>query len=61
MEAPRSGYDIVRAAQKLRPAPPVVVLTAFPIAPADLRGLNIAAILMKGTDVRGCSSASARS
>ena|SRR5579859_7141625 len=53
METTRAGYDVVRTAQKLRPAPPVIILTAFPIAPADLRGLDIAAILMKGTDIRG--------
>lgn len=51
METPISGYDVVRAAQQIRPRPAIAILTAFPIPSADWRSSGADALLVKGTDV----------
>ena len=48
METPISGYDVVRAAQQMRPRPAIAILTAFPIPSADWRSSGADALLVKG-------------
>jgi two-component system, NtrC family, response regulator PilR len=49
METPTSGYEVLRAVQRLPHSPPVILFTAFPIPPADLQGYGVASVLMKGS------------
>lgn len=51
MESVTAGYDVVRAAVKLKPRPVVVILTAFPISPADWKPSGADALIVKGTEM----------
>ena len=50
METPSSGYEVLRAIQRLPHPPPVILFTAFPVPPADVRSYGVAAVLMKGVN-----------
>jgi CheY-like chemotaxis protein len=50
METPTSGCDVIRAARSTTSPPPVVVLTAFPLARGDSRASGASTVLLKGSD-----------
>lgn len=50
MESPTSGCDVIRAARSTASPPPVVILTAFPLARGDSRATGASTVLLKGTD-----------
>lgn len=51
METPTAGFEVVWAARQLQPRPAIVILTAFPISPAEWRPSGADALIVKGTDV----------
>lgn len=50
METDTSGCDVIRAARSAASHPPIVVLTAFPLARSDRRAEGATTVLLKGTD-----------
>ena len=50
METPSSGYEVLRAIQQLSNPPPVILFTAFPVSPADVRSYGVDTVLMKGVN-----------
>ncbi len=52
METPMAGFEVVRAARSLHPRPLIVLLTAFPVPPAQWRGAGADALFIKGENIR---------
>ncbi len=50
MESPLAGFDVVGAANRSVPRPAIVVLTAFPVPPAEWQGAGADTLYMKGTN-----------
>ncbi len=50
MESPLAGFQVVKVANKAVPRPIIVVLTAFPVPPADWRNAGADALYMKGNN-----------
>ncbi len=55
MESPLAGFDVVKAAARIVPRPLIVILTAFPVPPADWKPTGADALLLKGTNLRAIS------
>ncbi len=55
MESPRAGFDVVRTAAGIVPRPVIVILTAFPVPPADWKPTGADALLLKSTNPRAIS------
>ena len=51
METATAGFDVVRAARQLDPAPVIAILTAFPISPTEWRPSGADALMVKGADI----------
>ena len=51
METATAGFDVVRAARQLDPAPVIAILTAFPISPSEWRPSGADALMVKGADI----------
>jgi len=51
METPTAGFDVIRAARKLRPRPALAILTAHPISPAEWKPSGADALFIKGSEV----------
>ncbi len=51
METDTSGYEVVRSAKQQNNNPVVVILSAYPISPADWRQAGADAMFMKGGGV----------
>jgi len=51
METPTAGFDVIRAARKLRPRPALAILTAHPISPAEWKPSGADALFVKGSEV----------
>lgn len=52
METPTAGFEVVRAAKGLQPRPLIVLLTAFPVPPAQWRSAGADALFIKGENIR---------
>ena len=50
METPLAGYDVVKAAKKLAERPISVIVTAFPVPPAEWRSVGADALFTKGLE-----------
>ncbi len=55
MESPLAGFDVVKVAAGIVPRPAIVILTAFPVPPADWKPTGADALLLKGTNPRAIS------
>ncbi len=53
METHTAGFDVVRAAVLLKPRPLVIVVTAFPVPPAEWRKSGADALYVKGSSMMG--------
>ena len=53
METPTAGLDVVGAAARSSNAPPVLVLTAFPVRETDVRAHGPATVMQKGSSSTG--------
>jgi DNA-binding NtrC family response regulator len=53
METPTAGLDVVSAATRASSAPPVVVLTAFPVREAEVQEHGPATVMQKGASPSG--------
>jgi len=53
MESPLAGYEVVKFASKLVPRPVIVILTAFPVPPADWKKAGADALCVKGMNTFG--------
>jgi DNA-binding NtrC family response regulator len=51
METATAGFDVVRAARQLDPAPVIAILTAFPISSTEWRPSGADALMVKGADI----------
>jgi CheY-like chemotaxis protein len=51
METATAGFDVVRAARQIDPAPVIAILTAFPISPSEWRPSGADALMVKGADI----------
>lgn len=52
METATAGFDVVKTARQLQPAPIIVVVTAFPLSPDAWKNAGADELLMKGADSR---------
>jgi DNA-binding response OmpR family regulator len=51
METATAGFDVVRVARQLDPAPVIAILTAFPISSTEWRPSGADALMVKGADI----------
>ncbi len=51
MERPDAGCQVIAAAARLRPRPPIVILTAYVLPEQDWRQTGADDLVVKGTDV----------
>ena len=51
METSAAGFDVVTAARQLTPRPVLVILTAYPVPPAEWKSAGADALYVKGQNV----------
>jgi CheY-like chemotaxis protein len=52
METPDAGFLVVDHANALHRRPAIVIITAFPVTPAEWKAAGADALIVKGTDIK---------
>jgi DNA-binding NtrC family response regulator len=56
METPLAGYEVVRAAQDVRPRPAIALVTAFPVPASEWKSAGADALFIKGHNTTNLGS-----
>jgi len=51
MERPLAGFDVVKAAKRCAAKPLAVIITGFPVPPAEWKGAGADALFVKGAEI----------